>query len=262
MRKFFTVIKLAIIDSFEYRADILFFTLGEITKPLIFMAIWLAALASGAKTPLSKQEFIQYYLLVLLMSIITSAWSSPFISSRIRHGRISPFLLKPFPYVLYDWGQNIGEKFLKLIYLFPALIVVAILFNLGLPTLTAMQWTVFLISIIFCSLLTYIFDITIGFAAFWLDNTTSLGDLQDLLFYILSGQLFPLILLPIFLQRIAQFSPYRYMLSFPIEIYLHKVAEGDLLGNLALQFVWLVAAVVVCRLVWTSGLKKYSAVGA
>ena len=54
----------------------------------------------------------------------------------------------------------------------------------------------------------------------------------------------------------------RYTLGFPIEVLLNRLDAGELALGFALQFVWLIAAALIVRLVWRAGIRQYSAVGA
>jgi len=50
--------------------------------------------------------------------------------------------------------------------------------------------------------------------------------------------------------------------AFPVELALGRLPMEAALRGIALQAVWFVAGVAVFRLVWASGVKQYSAVGA
>ena len=63
-----------------------------------------------AASPMTRIEFIQYFILVILIGTWTSAWAGQFISADIRLGKISPYLLKPVPFIFHQVANNIGEK--------------------------------------------------------------------------------------------------------------------------------------------------------
>jgi ABC-2 type transport system permease protein len=48
---------------------------------------------------------------------------------------------------------------------------------------------------------------------------------------------------------------------FPVSVYLERVGGPDLYRGLLIQGAWVVAAYLLARLVWSRGIRKYSAVG-
>ena len=56
-------------------------------------------------------------------------------------------------------------------------------------------------------------------------------------------------------------TPYPYLLYFPVEVSLGRLAGGDLGRGLAVQAGWVVLAFLLARFVWSRGLRRYTAVG-
>lgn len=262
MKKTFALVKTCISNSFSYRGDVFLFTLGNFVQPLVFLLVWLAVISSGGSAPLSRTEFIQYYLLVIIVHLWSSAWAAPFISHDIRMGKISPFLIKPAPYLIFQIGNNIGEKILKSFFAVPLVLFLGAMFGLNFPTLSIWEWLVFLMSWVIAAAIIFLFDIIIGISAFWIEDSRSLDEFYDVLLYFFSGRLIPLIALPLLLQHVANFLPFRYTMSFPIEIILRKLTNSQLIVGLFAQLFWLAIIVFIYKKLWKLGLKKYSASGA
>lgn len=262
MNKLFTVIKMALADALIYRVDILIFMLSDIARPFVFLFLWLAAISSGARPPLSQEEFVQYYLLAMIIGAFTMVWSGPFISSRIRSGRISPSIIRPFNYVFFDLGNNIGEKVLKFIYLIPVLLLLSFVFKPKPSIIDFQTVPFFVVSLINAFLINYLMDVCLGFMAFWTDESVSIRDANDLVKYVLSGWLFPLSVLPLIIQQISTLLPYRYTLSFPIEILMGKLSLNELIFGTVISTFWSICIVLITKMIWQKGLRKYSAAGA
>ncbi len=262
MNKFFSIVRMEILSALEFRTDVIIFALSGIARPLIFLFIWVAAVNSGAKTPLTKEEFVVYYLLVMVIGFFVSAWSAPFVSAKIRYGNLSTFLLKPFLYLYQDLGMNLGEKTIKLVYLLPVFLFIWFLFQLKLPSLNFFGWVAFALGVLLAFGISYLVNICIGLSAFWIQESRQVEDFIDLLSYVFSGYVFPLALLSASVQKIGTYLPFRYMLSFPLEIYLQKLTVAEMIFGLGMQVFWFGIAVLTYHQFWTKGLKKYSAVGA
>jgi ABC-2 type transport system permease protein len=79
---------------------------------------------------------------------------------------------------------------------------------------------------------------------------------------LLGGLFVPLDLLPALIQRIAQFLPFQLLIYFPIQLVLGRLAPDAIARNFGLGVVWLAIALLLFRLVWRAGAKRFSAVGA
>ena len=78
----------------------------------------------------------------------------------------------------------------------------------------------------------------------------------------LSGQIAPLALLPYPIQIISMLLPFRWIISFPVELLLGRLTLSGALIGLAAQAAWLIVSLVLVKIVWRAGIRIYSAVGA
>lgn len=262
MRKSLKIIALSLIDSLEYKGNVFLYTLVGATQPLIILGVWLAVLSSGGNAPLTRAEFIQYFLLALIVRLWVSAWLAPYITLDIRLGKLSPYLLKPTSYTLFQFGNNLSEKIVKSIFLIPILLLLSIILKSGLPHLAISQWLVAIVSWALAAILMFFIDLSIGFSGFWLEESTSLEEFIDFFFFLLSGRLIPIFVLPLWLQVSSIYLPFRYTLSFPLEIMLNKLTTAGVIMGLSIQIAYCIAAALICRRLWDKGLKHYSAAGA
>jgi ABC-2 type transport system permease protein len=258
MKKFVTIIRMAIIESLTYRGDVFLFVASGIVAPLVSLAVWLTISASGGTPPLSQHQIVSYFLLVMLVEII----NSPFVSADIRYGKLSKHLLKPFSYITWFIGQNIGEKVLKMVYLVPLVVALFALLSKSPVSISLEIFVPFIIALFFATILTFVFDFLLGIAAFWMQDTKSILDFQDIFYFVLSGKIIPLVVLPTIIRDINNFLPFRYMLSFPVEIALGTLSSFDVFLGFVIQLIWVVIMIAGYIYLWSRGLKRYSAVGA
>src|SRR5207245_2785832 len=97
--------------------------------------------------------------------------------------------------------------------------------------------------------------------AFWTTNTRNIFEVYDLLLILASGELVPLALFPPWLFTLLGGLPFRYMFSFPVEIFLAKLTTPQMATGFAWQIGWLLLLVGVARWLWRRGLRRYSAAG-
>jgi len=73
--------------------------------------------------------------------------------------------------------------------------------------------------------------------------------------------LFPLDILPPALTQALTYTPFPYQLFFPVSIYLGRTSGAMLWQGLLIQIFWVAAFYVLARVVWSRGIRKYTAVG-
>lgn len=261
IKKLWVSIKVSFAGSFIDRGDILLYSLSLFVTPVIVLAVWLVINTQGTNTLMSYKELVIYFLANVLVKAATSSWIGQFIPSRIRRGEISGLLLKPMPFLL-DWSaNNISEKIIKLLFLFPAVLITGFWLSVGIPSLEIGQWILVIVTTAAAGIIYFLLDVIIGMLAFWLEETRSFQDLFLVFESFFSGRMIPLVVLPIFWKNIAFFLPFRYMLSLPLEILLRQLSSSQIYRALAMQSGYLIVAILIYKFIFNRGIKRYGASG-
>lgn len=262
MKKLLALIRMSLIDAFEYRGDILIFTFSYCAQPVVYLSVWLAVASSSSTLSMSSSELSQYYIWLIVVQIWVSAWASPFIASAIRLGKLSPFLLKPTSYFHFQIGNNIGEKILKTAMILPIVFILAATLHPLWPNLSFAGWIIFTLSWILAAIIYFEVDMCVGLIAFWFEESSAIDDVYNVFHSIFSGILIPLILMPTWVRSLAIVLPFRYEVSLPLEILLRKLTFWEQNTALLIQVVWAVALYGLARALWVKGIVRYSAAGA
>jgi ABC-2 type transport system permease protein len=98
-------------------------------------------------------------------------------------------------------------------------------------------------------------------SAFWTTRINAINQVYFVIFLFFSGRLAPLDLLPSFAQTLATLLPFRWMLSFPLELLLGLLSTQEILTGYAMQLGWTAVVVALMLLAWRSGVRQFSAVG-
>lgn len=262
MRKLLSLTRLNLANSFIERADMLLYTISNCIAPLVILFVWLSFTPPGQSSVYAHSELIWYFTLVILVRTLASAWGGQFLANRIRRGAISPFLTQPAPYIYHYISNNLAEKLVKIIILIPLLLAVVVLLRAGLPHINLASLGLSILSTLLAAALFFILDVIMGLLSFWLDETSAIGEAFGLLYVLFSGSLIPLVALPPITKTLSYLLPFRYTVSFPIEIFLNQVSGSQLYFGLLLQLLWTIATGLLCLHLWKQGLKIYSASGA
>jgi ABC-2 type transport system permease protein len=236
--------------------------------PLTSLLVWHAVLASDASLPVTGRYLVAYFLLVGVVEMLTASWIAFFLAESIRDGSLNQWLVRPTSTHLNAITNNLGEKVIKLLLLVPVVIMLGVVLSitgfgdhrLELPT-EASRWAGFGLAVLLAAAIRFSLDVVIGSLAFWVEDVQGFLRAVAVIIPVLSGGVVPLALMPDGWQEVAVLQPFRFMLSFPLEVLLSPDA-GAAGGGFAGQVGWLMIFVAAAVLTWRAGLRSYSAAGA
>ncbi len=249
--------------NLQYRVAMVIWLLGLVLEPVIYLVVWtnVAQAGGGSVNGFSPPDFAAYFIASMVVNHLTFNWHMWIYDYVIREGLLSGMLLRPFHPIHADLAENFSYKMITLIVILPTLVVLIFLFK---PALHPPTWSllVFIPALIMAFFVQFLLGWALAMAAFWTTRISAINGIYFLGKLFLAGQLAPLALLPPIVQNIATISPFRWMLSFPIELLIGRLPIIEALWGLAVQAVWVLAGVAAVKLVWRAGVRRYSAFGA
>jgi ABC-2 type transport system permease protein len=246
-------------SAVAYRAEFIIWMFST-NMPLIMLALWAAVARSGPVAGYTQRGFAAYYLSTLLVRLLTGSWVVWELTMEIRQGVLALRLLRPLhPLIAYS-AENLAAVPLRGIVAIP---VVSILLWTARGQLghDPFLWLMLLPALLGAWLLTFLVMALIGTLALYVESAASLFEAWLGVSAVLSGYLVPLDLFPQSVQRIALSLPFRFLLSFPVELMLGKHGRLEALGLLGAQWLYVAVALLATNLVWRAGLRRYSAYG-
>ena len=257
------MVAMNVMTTIEYRAAFLIYMLNIVASPVISLLVWLTVSEQGVALPYSRGQFVTYYVLLSVVSMLASTWMAPFVAEQIRLGGLSPWLLRPAPYIANFIGNNVGEKIIKLPLLLPLIGLVALFFraDLHLPT-DPLAWLLFGLAVPLAAAVAFLLDFVIGSLAFWMQDVNGLIRLKNLVGAFLAGQFIPLALFPPQFTGLLEAQPFRYTLSFPLEVVTGSLTPAATARGFAWQVGYCLGLWGCYRLLWRYGLRSYAATGA
>lgn len=233
---------------------------GMVT-PLLTMAIWLV-IGSQGRLAMNSSQLVTYYILMMLVGRITQVWSIETIGERIRDGRFSFRLLKPYSYTTEEWGFTFGLKAMRLVVIIPALVILTFVLRLSISLHLPFTSILFVIGALALGLtIRFYLENLVAMFVFWTEDSYSLNMLHSLAREALSGELIPLALAPAFFVPFMTYSPFRYAISFPLELALGQLDTGSIATGFLIGAAFLLLLIASHRFFYHHGLKKYGAFG-
>lgn len=269
-----TFFKVAINERMVYRGDFMIGTLMRFLPTLTQIFLWWAIYdvvkaQSGSETIASYRlgDMVAYYLMVTIGRAFSSMPGlTTGIANQVRNGEIKKFLIQPIDMQGALLVQRVAHK---LVYYLIATLPFALVFFLcreffydGWPPTDVT--IVFFASLILGFLLGFFMECTIGLISFWFLEVTSLTFIYMLMNFLLSGHMFPLELLPsspVNIRGFVEFMPFKYLAYFPAAVFLGKVEGPEMYRGLAIEASWVLFFMIISRIMWLRGVKRYSGYG-
>lgn len=246
----------------QYRASLIIWLISTILEPVIYLVVWstVAEASGGSVSGFTPGDFAAYYIAFMIIDHLTFTWVMWEYDYRIRMGDLSAMLLRPIHPVHEDIADNITYKVLTMAVLLP---VVALLIWLFDPAFNTHLWAVaaFIPALLLSFLVRFMLGWSLAMIAFWTTRISAMNSSFYVLELFFSGRIAPLSVLPGGLQSVATLLPFSWTLAFPVELLLGRLAPREALVGLGMLLVWLAISLVLMRLIWQAGVRKYAAFG-
>ena len=247
----------------QYRASLVIWLISHVLDPLVYLVVWTTVSRSsgGSVGGYGAAEFAAYFIVLMLVNHVTYTWIMFEYEYRERHGSLSFALLRPVHPIHSDLADNISSKIITLPLILAAAAILALIFH---PSFHIQAWAAaaFLPALLLAFAVRFLLEWTLALAAFWTTRVSAINQVYFIAALFLSGQMAPLSLLPAPLRLAASILPFRWTMSFPVELLLGHVDWNEAIAGLCVQAGWIALCFILLRLVWRAGVRAYSAVGA
>lgn len=260
-RQWRSLFSIYIQDGLAYKASGFIWVLTDVATAATMPLVWAAAAGGGTIGGFDRNGFVLYYLTMLLISCFVTCHFMWEVSWEIKEGYFSTYLVRPIDYMSFMFVRNFAWRivrttifsplFLFLVYAYGAFAQFGSLY---------LGWEVWL-AILLGHILSYVFVMALAMFALFVQEATALFELYYIPMLFLSGQLFPVSLLPDWARQLAAMFPFYYTTGFPTELAIGRIAPADAATGLGIQLAWIMGALVLQRVLWRFGLRHYTGVG-
>jgi ABC-2 type transport system permease protein len=251
-------------EQWQYRANLIMYLLFWLVSPIIYLAVWTTiANTHGSVNGLDANDFVTYYMTLLIVDQITSEITLHIFAYKIQDGTLSSELIRPIhPILTNTLVNNIAFKVLTMLALVPIWIVLYFLYQPVFEGVTLLNLALAVPALILGFALSFLIGAAITCVAFWTTRVWALGEFYWALVVLFSGQFVPLELMPKVVQQIARYLPFGMTKYYPIQIILGRISPQETVHAFAVGLIWLVIAYLLFSFTWRQGIKQFSAVGA
>lgn len=263
MRKYLAFFMVDLQQVVAYRGPMLFWMLGNVVSLIAIISVWFSVTSGQTIGTYSKNELITYYILTLTLWWINGWAPSSWIKSDIKDGKIvGNILLKPLSfYKIVFVAESAWHVVGAFLGFGISLIFCLILRNYFVFSLDLGGMLVLLVSIILSIFIICTFSTCIGLLAFWLTTIDTIEATGWAAISLLGGGIVPLSFIPQNFQIVVQLLPFRYITSFPLEIYFKRLDNIELISGFLIEIFWVIALTLLYKFMWSKGTKAYNSWG-
>lgn len=273
LRAYPTLLRIGLAEAVAYRTEMLVWML-TLTMPLVSMVLWSSAAQGTRLGPeqLGSAELTAYFLITLLLRLLTGSWVLWQVSEDIRSGTLGQRLLRPVSPLLVYTAEQLAPLPLRAALVLPLSLI--LLATQARAQLTSDPWliTAFVVALPGAWAINFLTMVLLGMMAFYIDSAAGLFYAWMGLYTLFSGYLMPLSLFPLWLQKVSDVLPFRYMLDAPVKMLLGwpiaggardtALGRGQALTSLGIEYAYVALLTLLVMLLWRRGLRRFAAFGA
>lgn len=264
--KYLAIFRASLTERMTYRGDFLLGTILRFLPMVTTILLWRAIYAGSGQASLAGfryREMIAYLLLTHISRMFSSMPGlAGGVAREVREGTVKRYMIQPMDMIGYLLAYRVAHK---ITYIIMSFIPYALLFGVchsyfdGFPGPATLAGYALALAIAFG--VGFFFEASVGMVGFWFLEVTSLLYIVMTLNFFISGHMLPLDLLPQPWSGLLKILPFQYMAYFPAVVFLGKVKGAELAWGLAGGAAWSVFFIVLSRVLYRRGLRRYSAFG-
>lgn len=262
-RAFSALLRAAVAVMLQYRGEIFLWAVWGIINPAVLYAVWSAAAsgqADGMIAGYDRGQLAAYYIAIMVVGHLATAWDAHELGYLIRSGQLSPKLLRPLLPLWEALATNLSYKIATFPIVLPLWLVFALIVQ---PEVDPTAWQIALgvVAGVLGSLINFFLGYLIALVAFWSPKLDAVGEVYFGVSVFFGGRFSPLAALPSVVLLPALYMPFRWIYAFPAELLIGKVADpSTALVGIGAQVAWLAGTAVAFRFAWQAAVRRYTAV--
>lgn len=267
MRTYRPFTRAGMLESVAYRANFICFLLGEIMSCFIMFFVWKAVFNSTSGQDFmgfSMNDMVVYLFITFLTGYLTYSDGTYAIATEIRDGSIAMRMIKPCSFDMCFLFQELGNKIFNVLVIFTPIVVGVEAYKwviTGSCQFNVVNFLLYVVSLILAYLISFYFNVSYGFMAFYLKNLWGADILKECIVNFLSGATIPLAFMPSFLASVLSFLPFSSLSYTPVMIYMGMYSPLEIAYKMLFQVFWLAMMILISKLVWRHAVKRLCSQG-
>ncbi|MBX9769022.1 MAG: ABC-2 family transporter protein [Bdellovibrionales bacterium] len=256
--------KLAIVSNMEYRVNFLVDALIQplatgLVEAILWMAVF-ASITSSTVAGFAKEFYLSYAIWGAFITRIATNWMYEHrMIQEVDTGSINAILSRPISFFEYYLSQYIGYK--MIIAGCSLFIPLAFCWAWHLP----FEWNRLpgmLLLVTYYLIFSHLMSFCIACCAFFWNRVYNLTAAKNLFLWLLTGELFPLDLIPEPYRSVVIDLPFASAVYVPVGYVTGRLGEEALVNGFVSVTGGILLVGLIAKLMWRQGLLRYSGTGA
>lgn len=259
--KYLRTLLMSMQTQFMSWANLLGWFLNSLIPCFAFILVWFAILGNQDQIGgYTKGDFIIYYFFLTIGWYVIGGNFHHILGGNIKDGLMNVTLLKPYNIVYDAFLKEQSWKIVSLLFVVPISVVLFYVFrDLIQVKLTVSESLMLITSMLFGAIIFALIEAIMGLMAFWFTEIWPLVGVRDFALAIFGARLIPFTLMPYPMQILSNFLPFKYIFYTPLSILTDKTSTP--LIDVGIQLIFVAILFLIYKFVWSSGIRRYEAVG-
>lgn len=249
------------LEVLQYRAQAFIWALTDIIGSVVMLVVMLAAGAGKPVAGYSPSDFALYFISLVAVALLVTSHMQWEIGQEIKDGAVSTLMLRPASWVWTMYIRNFVWRVLRTAFFVPGLAICIFAFSGLLQNATPHFGIEFFLALFLGLNVSFVTVICLGTIAFFVDDAFAIFEVYYLPMLFLSGQIFPIALLPDWAQIIGKLLPFYYTTAVPVEVLCGRLQGQAAWLAILGQVVWIFLGLAIYRYSWKAGARRYSGTG-
>lgn len=266
MKKYLSVFNISFQQEFVYRLNFIMWRVRNVIQVILVFFLWDSVFSNPDRVVFgyNRASILTYVFGILIVRAFVLSARAVDVAGEVSNGDLSNYLVKPIDYFKYWFTRDISSKALNLVFaVFETIFLYLLLKPPFFLQTNPLYLLGFVISVILAMFIFFVILFITSAVPFWMPEVA--WGVQFIVVMIvtefLSGALFPIDILPRYLQNILYLLPFPYLIFFPLQVYLGKLGAMEIITGLLISLFWAAALWFLMKTVWSRGLKAYQAFG-
>lgn len=265
LEKYGKAFELGFQTALEYRINFLLSLLSAAYPIFIQSFLWTAIYGNSAEGVLYGYTYRQIMIYTFLAGLVSRVVRTGFeydIMQDIKMGKFSTFLVQPIRYFPYRLFSYLGQKLpgMGMILVIMAILLLGLNLWWGF-SLEILRIFVFLVTLVIATVLNFVIFYCFSAIAFWIVEIGFLFEGIRIVTILLSGGIFPVEVFGERALRVINLLPFKYTVSYPINVLNGRLTLAEAGSGLLIQGFWILVSLLIARMLWQVGNKRYVAIG-
>ncbi|GAC1571636.1 MAG: ABC-2 family transporter protein [Candidatus Elarobacter sp.] len=218
--------------------------------------VWVALYVRNTATPhgLPLHAIITYSTVALLMGLVMDIDQTRMLHDKLHNGSIATDFMKPINVPLYFFADGSGEVLFHAALIVPSLLFSLLIVHIDVPSAGVLA--AFFGSFLLGYFVGFFINFILNCTAFWTLEIHAIQLIVTWITDLLGGEIIPLVIFPLFLQKIAYGLPFAAMFSTPLLIYVGVIPPSRYLEVMGLQAFWIAVLGLIATIMWKAGARR------